>query len=98
MLSLCGFAFASPWLLLGFVVVPALWWLLRVTPPAPRVVAFPAIRLLLGLVPPEERPAKAPLWLILRVLVLAALLIVALSRPVLNPTGALAGDNRLLHV
>ncbi len=98
MLSLGGFAFASPWLLLGFVVVPALWWLLRVTPPAPRVVAFPAIRLLLGLVPPEETPAKTPLWLILMRMVLAALLILALARPLLNPTAALPGNNTLLLV
>ena len=62
MLSLGGFAFASPWLLLGFVVVPALWWLLRVTPPAPRRIPFPALRLLLGLTPREETPARTPLW------------------------------------
>jgi Domain of unknown function (DUF4159)/Aerotolerance regulator N-terminal len=98
MLSLGGFAFASPWLLLGFLVVPALWWLLRVTPPAPRVVAFPAIRLLLGLVPPEETPAKTPLWLILMRMALAALLILALARPLLNPTAALPGNNTLLLV
>ena len=98
MLSLGGFAFASPWLLLGFLVVPALWWLLRVTPPAPRVIAFPAIRLLLGLVPPEETPAKTPLWLILMRMVLAALLILALARPLLNPTAALPGNNTLLLV
>jgi hypothetical protein len=98
MLSLGGFAFASPWLWLGFLVVPALWWLLRVTPPAPRVVAFPAIRLLLGLVPPEETPAKTPLWLILMRMVLAALLILALARPLLNPTAALPGNNTLLLV
>ena len=50
---------------LGFAVLPILWWLLRVTPPAPRRVRFPALRLLLGLVPREETPAKTPLWLIL---------------------------------
>ncbi|MEA2755354.1 MAG: hypothetical protein QOJ54_1643, partial [Aliidongia sp.] len=98
MLSLGGFAFASPWLLLGFLVVPALWWLLRVTPPAPRVLQFPAIRLLLGLVPPEETPARTPLWLILMRMVLAALLIVALAQPLLNPTASLPGNNTLLLV
>src|ERR1700733_1993642 len=98
MLSLGGFAFASPWLLLGFLVVPALWWLLRVTPPAPRIMAFPAIRLLLGLVPPEETPARTPLWLILMRMVLATLLILALARPLLNPTAALPGNNTLLLV
>src|ERR1700724_3238290 len=98
MLSLGGFAFASPWLLLGFLVVPALWWLLRVTPPAPRVLHFPAIRLLLGLVPPEETPARTPLWLILMRMALAALLILALAQPLLNPNAALPGNNTLLLV
>ncbi|MGH7055608.1 MAG: BatA domain-containing protein, partial [Stellaceae bacterium] len=42
-------AFASPWLLLALAGLPVIWWLLRVTPPAPRRIAFPPIRLLLGL-------------------------------------------------
>jgi Domain of unknown function (DUF4159)/Aerotolerance regulator N-terminal len=98
MLSLGGLAFASPWLLLGFAIVPALWWLLRVTPPAPQVLEFPAIRLLLGLVPPEETPARTPLWLILMRMVLASLLILALAQPLLNPTPALPGSEALLLV
>ncbi|HVJ53932.1 MAG TPA: DUF4159 domain-containing protein [Aliidongia sp.] len=98
MLSLGGFAFASPWLLAGFVIVPALWWLLRVTPPAPTIVRFPAIRLLLGLVPPEETPARTPLWLILLRMLLAALLILALAHPIVNPTAALPGGGPLLLV
>ncbi len=96
MLSLGGFAFAAPWVLLGFIVVPALWWLLRVTPPSPTVVRFPAIRLLLGLVPPEETPARTPLWLILMRIVLASLLILALAHPLINPSAALPGSGPLL--
>ena len=49
MLALGSLAFASPWLLAALAALPVMWWLLRVTPPAPRRVAFPAIRLLLGL-------------------------------------------------
>ena len=41
--------FAAPWVLLALPALPLLWWLLRVTPPAPRRQAFPAVRLLLGL-------------------------------------------------
>ncbi len=41
--------FAAPWVLLALAGLPLLWWLLRVTPPAPRSETFPAIRLLLGL-------------------------------------------------
>ncbi|HLI22818.1 MAG TPA: BatA domain-containing protein, partial [Stellaceae bacterium] len=96
MLSLGALAFASPWLLLGLAALPVLWWLLRVTPPAPKRVRFPALRLLLGLQPHEETPAKTPLWLILLRMALAALIILALAHPLLNPTAGLAGKGPLV--
>jgi Domain of unknown function (DUF4159)/Aerotolerance regulator N-terminal len=96
MLTLGSLAFAAPWLLLGFAVLPVLWWLLRVTPPLPRRIRFPALRLLLGLVPREETPAKTPLWLILLRMVLAALVILALAHPLLNPSARLAGTGQLV--
>jgi hypothetical protein len=98
MLALGPLAFAAPWLLLGLAVLPVLWWLLRVTPPAPRRVRFPALRLLLGLVPREETPAKTPLWLILMRMALIALVILALAHPLLNPSAQLAGDGPLVLV
>jgi uncharacterized protein DUF4159/aerotolerance regulator-like protein len=96
MLSLGPLAFAAPWLLLGLTVLPVLWWLLRVTPPAPRRVRFPALRLLLGLTPREETPAKTPLWLILMRMALIALIILALAHPLLNPNATLAGNGPLV--
>src|SRR5215468_6533310 len=98
MLALGSLAFASPWLLLGLLALPVLWWLLRVTPPAPRRLRFPAIRLLLGLAPREETPARTPLWLILLRMVLAALVILGLAQPLLNPTARLAGNGPLVLV
>ena len=92
MLALGSLAFAAPWLLTALAALPVIWWLLRVTPPAPRRIAFPAIRLLLGLTPREETPARTPWWLILLRTVLAALVILALAHPLLNPQGALPGD------
>ena len=76
---------------LALAGLPVIWWLLRVTPPAPRRIAFPAIRLLLGLMPREETPARTPLWLILLRMVLAALVIVGAAHPLLNPQAQLAG-------
>jgi hypothetical protein len=98
MLALGSLAFASPWLLTGLAALPILWWLLRVTPPAPRQLRFPAIRLLLGLVPKEETPARTPLWLILLRMALAALVIFALAHPLLNPSARLAGSGPLVLV
>ena len=90
MLALGSVAFASPWLLVAIAALPIIWWLLRVTPPAPRRISFPAIRLLLGLAPREETPAHTPLWLILLRMALAALVIVAAWRASRRPSSALA--------
>src|ERR1700687_2198663 len=98
MLSLGALAFASPWLLAALAVLPVLWWLLRVTPPAPRRLRFPAIRLLLGLVPREETPARTPLWLILLRMVLAGLVTLGLAQPLLNPNAKFAAGGPLVLV
>ncbi|MDB5392623.1 MAG: hypothetical protein JWM91_129 [Rhodospirillales bacterium] len=78
--------FATPAILAALLLLPAIWWLLRITPPAPRLVRFPAIRLLRDLVHREETPARTPLWLILMRLLLASLLILALAGPILRPS------------
>ena len=96
MLPLGPLAFAAPWLLLGLAALPVLWWLLRVTPPAPRRVRFPALRLMRGLTPPEETPARTPLWLVLLRMALAALVILALAQPLLNPRARIAAGGPLV--
>ena len=90
--------FAAPLALIALAALPLLWWLLRVTPPSPRTETFPAIRLLLGLNPAEETPARTPWWLLLLRLVAAALVIVALARPVLNSAGSMDGSGPVLLV
>jgi hypothetical protein len=90
--------FASPWILLALAGLPLLWWLLRVTPPAPRSETFPAIRLLLGLQATEETPARTPWWLLALRLVAAALVIIALARPVLDAGSRFAGSGPVLLV
>ena len=90
--------FVAPWVLLGLLLLPVLWWLLRVTPPAPRSEVFPAIRFLLGLHATEETPARTPWWLLALRLVAAGLVIVALARPVIDAGTALAGNGPVLLV
>jgi hypothetical protein len=98
MLALGSLAVASPWLLVALAALPIIWWLLRVTPPAPRRVVFPAIRLLLGLIPRDETPARTPLWLILLRITLAALVIFALARPLLNPQARLVSTGPIIFI
>ena len=90
--------FATPWVLLALPALPLLWWLLRVTPPAPRTESFPAIRLLMGLRAREETPARTPWWLLLLRMVAATLVILALARPVLDAGTSLPGAGPVLLV
>lgn len=98
MMNLGLLAFAQPWLLLALLGLPVLWLLLRLTPPAPRRLSFPAIRLLIGLRVPEETPARTPWWLLLLRLLIAALIILGLAQPLLNPAAQLSGSGPMLLV
>jgi hypothetical protein len=82
--SLGALTFALPWVLTALAALPLVWLLLRVTPPAARKLAFPAIRLLFGLTSPEKSSARTPWWLMLLRLTCIALIIIALADPVLN--------------
>jgi hypothetical protein len=84
--------------LLALAGLPVLWLLLRVTPPSPRRQAFPAIRLVSGLKAPEETPARTPWWLLLLRMLVAALIILGLSQPLLNPSRGLTGSGPLVLV
>lgn len=81
---LSGLSLGAPWILAGLLILPLVWWLLRVTPPAPRRVIFPPLRLLLGLNTPQETPARTPPWLLVLRIFSAALIIMALAQPLLG--------------
>jgi uncharacterized protein DUF4159/aerotolerance regulator-like protein len=85
MMTIGTIGFMQPWVLAALAALPAIWWLLRLTPPSPQVVVFPPTRLLKDLKTTEETPAHSPWWLTALRMLLAALIILALARPVLNP-------------
>lgn len=76
-----GFFFSAPWVLTGLIVLPLVWYLLRVTPPRPKRIVFPPVKLLAGLNGEEQTPAGTPWWLMAIRLTAAACLIIALSGP-----------------
>ncbi len=84
-MSLGPLAFLNPWLLLGLIALPAIWWLLRTVPPRPQQIAFPPTRILAELENRESTPANSPWWLTLIRMLAAAALIFALADPILNP-------------
>jgi hypothetical protein len=96
MMSFLPLGFTTPLALAALLLLPAIWWLLRLIPPRPRQVAFPPARLLADIDKREETPDKSPLWLTLLRLGLAAALIVALAGPIWRPSAdAPSGDGPL---
>ncbi|HKS20463.1 MAG TPA: DUF4159 domain-containing protein [Bradyrhizobium sp.] len=91
-------SFVQPFLLLGLLSLPVLWWLLRVMPPRPRRIEFPPTRLLFDIAPKEETPSRTPWWLTLLRLMAAALVIFAAAGPIWNPQSGLAGGNAPLVI
>lgn len=85
-------SFAFPLVLTALVALPAIWLMLRVTPPQPRLIAFPPLKIIRDLAPRRETPARTPWWLLLLRLAIAAALILAAAGPILNPPPALDGD------
>ena len=78
-------AFSAPLVLGALIALPALWYLLRITPPRPKQIAFPPLRLILDLEPKDQQPARTPWWLLALRLLLAALIILAMAGPIWNP-------------
>src|ERR1700727_75896 len=89
-------AFAAPAVLAALIGLVGLYFLLRLTPPAPHRAIFPPLRLLIGLDPNETTPARTP-WPILALrLAIGALIILAMAEPLWNSFAALSGSGPLL--
>ena len=90
-------AFTVPAILGALILLPVLFYLLRVTPPRPQTIPFPPLRLILDQAPRQETPARTPLWLLLLRLLIAAAIIVAMAGPIWNPPAAMrAGRGSLV--
>ncbi len=85
-------AFTIPAVLVALAGLPVLYYLLRITPPRPRRVPFPPLRLILDLRPRDETPAHTPWWLLVLRLAIAAAIILAMAGPIFNPLPA--GESR----
>ena len=85
MTALGPFLFGAPLALFALLSLPIIWWVLRATPPAPKDVELPSLRLLEGVEPKEETPARTPWWVWLIRTLAAAAAIAGLSQPVYAP-------------
>ena len=92
---LASLTFLHPWILAGLAALPVLWWLLRVTPPAPRRIDFPATRFLAGLIPEHTIASHTPWWILLLRLCIVALTLLALAHPIRDAGDAIQGRGPL---
>src|SRR3569832_1455485 len=95
---IAGLTFGAPDVLWALAGLPIINWLLRVTPPAPKRIMFPPLRLLFGLKSSEEPPARTPRWLLLLRLVAASIAIAALAEPLYVRTPVARGIGPLVLV
>ena len=92
---LANLAFMNPYMLFGLLALPVIYFLLRVTPPAPKIIQLPTTRFLEGLKPESKTSDSTPWWILLLRLLIAGLVILAFARPVYNPSDPLPGDGPL---
>ena len=101
MTALGPFLLGAPWALAALVSLPIIWWILRATPPAPKDIELPSLRLLEGVEAREETPARTPWWVwLIRTLAVCAA-IIGLSQPVYAPgakTETVEGTGSLLVI
>ncbi|MDZ3836326.1 MAG: DUF4159 domain-containing protein [Rhodospirillales bacterium] len=98
MLTLGPITFAMPWALAALASLPALWWLLRMTPPAPRRVRFPPFAFLAQLAASEESTARTPWWLLVLRLALVLALILGCAQPLINAESGFAGQGPVVLI
>ena len=87
-----GLTFLAPLTLAGLLVLPLVWLILRISPPAPKRQAFPPISILRGVETDEETPNATPWWLLLYRLLMVAIAVFALALPLLQRDDADGGQ------
>lgn len=92
MTTIGPFLIGAPLALFALLALPVIWWILRATPPAPKPVELPSMRLLEGIAQNEETPARTPWWVWLIRTLAAAAAIAGLSQPVYAPGASISED------
>ena len=81
---LSALSFGNPIALWALLSIPGIWILLKIYPPVPKTIFFPALRFLNNIKNEEETAGNTPLWLLLFRILLVSVLIIAFSQPTYN--------------
>ncbi len=98
MFTIANLSFAAPWTLMAVMALPLLWHLLKVTPPKPRVINFPAVRLLQELTTEQILATKTPWWIIILRSLILLFLIAAMAQPIWNADLQQGSEDRPLMI
>ncbi|MEO0399962.1 MAG: DUF4159 domain-containing protein [Pseudomonadota bacterium] len=98
MVGLGALSFSAPLILSTLALMPAVYFLLRITPPAPSRKRFPAFSILRSLSDDDTTARRTPPWLLLLRLVILGLLITGLAGPILNAPTQSASNRPILLV
>ena len=94
MFNLANLTFLAPWALSALLILPLLWHLLKVTPPKPTIIRFPAVRLLQELTTDQVLATRTPWWVLILRSLIAICLILALSQPIWNASQHFSEEKR----
>ena len=95
---LSALSFGNPIALWGLLSIPGIWLLLKIYPPAPKTIFFPAIKFLTNINNDEETAGNTPLWLLLFRILLVIILILAFAQPIYNAKPNFLNNNPLLLI
>ena len=96
--SLFGITFLNPWLLSALLILPVLYFLLRVMPPPLKSVVLATSYFLEGLTTQKRTTSKTPWWLLLLRILIITCIIFAFAHPISNKNTDFASDAPLLIV
>lgn len=98
MVSLGAMSFFTPWAFAGFLILPVVWWIVRLTPPRPQRIRFPPIRLLAQVTPGHQSSQSYPWWLLALRLLMVALFITGAATPIYSPRSSIVASGPLVIV
>ncbi|MAK60090.1 MAG: hypothetical protein CMK09_03840 [Ponticaulis sp.] len=84
-LTLGPLLFATPLALLALLGLPLLWFVLRATPPQPKMQVLPSFALFEDMGMKEETPDDTPWWIIALRILIVSLAILGLASPIWSP-------------
>ena len=87
-----------PSALWAFLVIPGLWFILKMYPPSPKNIYFPPIQFLKNLLKQDETSSTTPIWLLIYRILIVSLIIFAFANPIYNPASILSKSGPLVLI